>query len=157
MDLSIIMTFKSDGGIKDKHLSYILKRYNFMFPKVEIIVQVDDETDKSKQWLDFNKSKQLNLAVKRSTRNNLLLVDIDMLISKESILEAYNEITLKNFILMAGRLVELDEPTTMAILSTKVSNELPDINVDRYVNHVNNGVMANGCYMITKELYWKCT
>lgn len=156
MELSIVTVFKSDGGIKDKHLTYFLKLYHQMFPNADIVVQVDDETDKSKQWLDFNKSKQLNLAVKKAKYDNLLILDIDMIISKQFIEYAYERLSNEKFILMVGTLVELDEATTMTFLSTHPSNELPDMNYFKFVTHENKGLMANGCYMITKDLYWKC-
>ena len=157
MDLSIIMTFKSDnGGYKDKHLKFIQEYYNKNLPNAELIIQYDNESDMSKKWLDFNKSKQLNLGVQRATRNNLLITDIDMIISVADIVKAYEEIIIKKFILMAGILVELDQTTTDIIFEQGLLYNINELDYTKFTHHINKDTQANGCYMTTKALYNAC-
>ena len=84
MDLSIIIPYKSDGDLRNKHIEFTLKRYKEMFPEAQIIVSEDEKNDK-KSWETFNKSKIINKGFKQVNNNNIFITDIDMIFEKESI------------------------------------------------------------------------
>lgn len=153
--LSIIMTYKSDGSYKDKHLEYSLKRWEYLFPEVEIIV-VEDENKDNKGWKTFNKSKLLNRGVKQATKEVLFFCDIDMVFSQNTILKAYREVFNASIVLPLNKIILLQEDISNKIMKLPIEEKISKYPYDASNSEfrMKEGLSASGCYMITKNNYY---
>ena len=154
MDLSIIMAYKSDnGGLRDKHLHWTLFRYKLMFPEAEIIISEDKQSNLSKDWEGFNKSRFINFGVKNATRNNLLITDIDVVLSKKTIEEGTRVAKDHSLVMPVFNLYRLTESTTMDILSKPPNINMPKIDLSKQSKLIREGTYPCGFHIITKEHY----
>jgi predicted glycosyltransferase involved in capsule biosynthesis len=151
MDLSIIIAFKSDNGIRDRHLKYVVDRYKSMLPDAEIIVSQDTDSQTENHWKDFCKSKYLNLGVEKSTRSNLLIVDADIILSIESTLVALDNINDYSIIFPYNKLYYLNQETTEYILNNQTLKNIS--HEEQILKH--RKYLTGGIYFVTKENYWK--
>ncbi|HEX3045394.1 MAG TPA: galactosyltransferase-related protein, partial [Bacillota bacterium] len=72
MKISALVPFKSDnGGIRDRNLAYVRKRYETLMPEVELVIGED-------QSELFNRSKAINRAAAKATGDLLMIVDGDI-------------------------------------------------------------------------------
>jgi predicted glycosyltransferase involved in capsule biosynthesis len=69
-DVSVLIPFKSDNGPRDAAFQWIKKFYNKAMPEAEICIGEDNSEL-------FNRSKAINNAFKKSTRNIIVVADND--------------------------------------------------------------------------------
>lgn len=74
-DLSIIIAYKEDSLQRKRIFEWNRQRYEFFYPKAEIIIGEDDSNS-----IYFCKSRAINNAVRKSTKKYLLITDIDMIL-----------------------------------------------------------------------------
>ena len=156
-DFSIIMAFRSDGGIRDKHLNWTVEHFRKMFPDAEIIIE-EDNSDKG--WDTFNKSKLLNQGVARSHGRVLFITDIDMIFIKNKILAAVEQIDRYSVVFPLDEILFMDELQTEAILKAKNTASFPRINLfkmpqEKLVRKKRKDRDPGGSYIITRENYDK--
>lgn len=151
LDLSIVIPFRSDGGIRDKQLAYQLKRFELVMPSVEIIV-VEDKFD-GKEWVEFNKAKLLNKGVKKSTKNNILILDVDVLLPKENIVNALNVIKHHGLIFPFNKVLFIQNQESKDVMRRVV--DVPKVDMRFAHEKEKNNYDTWGVYMISKEDYVK--
>lgn len=152
MDLSIIMTYRADNGIRDMHLKYILERYRLTLPNAEIIISEDNSEEKG--WKTFCKSKFVNEGVEKSTKNNLLITDIDVIYDTKTILKALNIVDNYSLIQMFSVLHYLDLSQTNKILTSEISSDLPKDIVLSGKKLNRKHTYRSGCHMLTKSNFY---
>lgn len=141
MNLSIILPIsKYLNGDREDHLFFIKNWYNECFPDAEIIISIDN----SNRTL-FCKSKAINDGVKLTTKDNLLIADIDMYISKFQILENLKKIDKYGWIIPYDKLIKLDKKQTFELMH---GNIFPEEN-----KYYNLHVRAGGLQLVTKEVF----
>lgn len=78
LDVSIIIPFQTDHGIRAEEFEWIKKYYSRVMPEAELCVGLISEKD-------FNRSKAINLAVKKATKQVLVIADGDIFYAPEII------------------------------------------------------------------------
>lgn len=109
-NLSIIVPFKPDGKERDLNWEWIKLRYKKLIPDAEICIGEYD--------LDpYKKSIAINSAVKKSTRDVLLIIDADIILSIESIEKSLELIEKHGVVFPYNRLVKFSKSITDTIIS----------------------------------------
>lgn len=154
-ELSIIMAYRPDGGIRDQHMSWTLEHFRKMFPDAEIIIEKD--TSKDRGWDTFNKSKLLNRGVARSRGKVLFITDIDMVFIKNKILGAVEKADQYSIIFPYDDIFYLGGPVTHQILNARNDARFPrpKVNLSAVPHKKRSDRQANGSYVLTRENYDK--
>jgi hypothetical protein len=84
-NVSIIIPFQTDNGPRDEVFRWVVKFYEKEMPEAEVCIGYTDGDE-------INKSKAINLAVKNSTRDILIIADADVVYDKEIILESIQQL-----------------------------------------------------------------
>lgn len=152
-ELSIIMAFRSDGGIRDKHLKWAVEHFRKMFPDAEIIVEQDSSNDSG--WRTFNKSRLLNKGVARSHGRVLFITDIDMVFVKNRILKAVEKADNYSILFPLNDILYIPADMTKKILSSENTESFPRIPLSLFpIPHKNRAnLQAGGSYVITRANY----
>lgn len=150
MNLSIVITYKSDGGLRDKHLVWTVARYKKMFKNVEIIIS-EDKTSKGDNWQGFCKSKYINLGVKKAKNEFILITDIDILLEKEAILKGIKQLGGCCCVLPYNVLYKLNFGTSNRILIENPEVILPKVNLNKQMKVVITQNKPQGIHLIKKS------
>ena len=151
--LSIIMAYRADGGIRDRHKRWIEKHFALMFPDAEIIIVKDSSKDVG--WDTFNKSKLLNQGVAQSSGRVLFITDIDMVFIKNKILRAIELADQYSIVFPHDKIYFINESITNQILNTRPAARFPRIDLTLMRCKTRNERQAGGSYVITRENYYK--
>jgi hypothetical protein len=84
-NVSIIIPFQTDNGPREEAFKWLVKFYEQEMPEAEVCIGYIDGDE-------INKSKAINLAVKNSTREILVITDADVVYDKQIILEAIRKL-----------------------------------------------------------------
>ncbi len=152
MNLSIIMAYKPDGKIRDRHCKWTTARYREMFPSAEIIISKDSNTKPG--WDTFCKAKYINAGVERAKNNNILITDIDVVFMKNTILKGMRLLKTHCAILPFSSIFYLSEQTTLNILLTPPLWQMPKVALKHEKKKVRVGIKPNGMHLLTKSA-WK--
>lgn len=155
MELSIIMAYKPDGGIRDRHCAWTAARYQAMFPEAEVIVSKDSHSQQHEGWDDFCKAKYINAGVERAKHNNILITDIDVVFVKNVILKGLEVIENHCAVLPFSTIYYLNRNTTEQILNSKPRWQMPKVRYEQQKKRVRIGLKPNGMHLLTKEAWRK--
>lgn len=146
MSFSIILSYKSDGSIRDRHVAYTVARYARLFPTAEIIVSKQDGTD---GWNGFNKSRTINDGVRNSSFSTLLITDIDMIFSREGVVEGLDLIASSCYIVPYSRRIELEKDITFSVLDSY--SDPFEMNLDIANPKIDSDIVQiGGCHIVKK-------
>jgi len=151
MNLSIIIAYRPDGGIRDQHLKWTVARYKRLFPKAEIIISKDAGLG----WDTFRKSKMINLGVKKASNENLLITDIDVIFTFETIIKGLSLIRDHCMIIPMNELWSINRKETNNILKRKPTIKMPIIDSQNCKKKKRIGYRPNGWHIMTKENFYK--
>jgi predicted glycosyltransferase involved in capsule biosynthesis len=154
MNLSIVTTYKSDGGLRDKHLAWTVSRYKKMFKNVEIIIS-EDKTSRKGSWQDFCKSKYINLGVMKAKNDNILITDIDVVLDKQAIVRGIKQLDKYCCILPYNVLYKLNYGTSERVLNESPKIELPKVNLDKQMKVIITQNKPQGIHLIRKSDFIK--
>ena len=124
MDLSIIVAYRGDDGLRTRQMKWTVRRYREMFPEAEVILS-EDKSDQG--WTSFCKSKYINLGVKRSTRSVLLITDIDVVLPRGSILKAVKALDKNCLVVPYNLLYKLSSSSSERILGNLPTKRMPNV------------------------------
>lgn len=155
MNLSIVMAYKPDGGIRDRHCQFTVKRYKAMFPNAEIILSTDNQSKTESGWDSFCKAKYINSGVERAKNSNILITDIDVVFIKNTILKGLQHVENHCAVLPFSVIYYLSRNTTEEILNQKVSCKMPRVRLEQQKKRVRIGLKPNGMHLLTKESWHK--
>jgi len=151
MNLSIIMAYKPDGGIRDKQCAWTASRYRAMFPDAEIIISQDP--NKNPGWDDFCKSKYINRGVAKAKNNIILITDIDVVFVKNAILNGIENLKNHCAVLPFSVIYYLNKHTTETILNAPPIWQMPKIRLEPQKKRIRIGLKPNGMHLLTKEAW----
>jgi len=151
MNLSIIMAYKPDGGIRDKQCAWTAERYRAMFPDAEVIISKDPNDEPG--WDTFCKAKYINLGVEKAKNDIILITDIDVVFIKNVILKAISKLPGHCAVLPFSVIYYLKKATTEAILKTSPKWQMPEVNLEQQKKRVRVGLKPNGMHLLTKEAW----
>ncbi len=155
MNLSIIMAYKPDGGIRDRHCKWTAARYKKMFPEAEIIISTDQKSKKEDGWDTFCKSKYINAGVEKAKNNNILITDIDVVFVKNVILKGLKHIDDHCAVLPFSKIYYLNRDRTEEILNSMPRWQMPRINPAQHKKRIRIGLKPNGMHLLTKKAWAK--
>ena len=153
MNLSIIMAYKPDGGIRDKQCAWTATRYKAMFPTAEIIISKDPS--KKPGWDTFCKSKYINRGVEKAKNDIVLITDIDVVFIKNAILKGIEQLKNHCAVLPFSVIYYLNRQTTEMILKAPVGWQMPKIRFEQQKKRVRIGLKPNGMHLLTKAAWRK--
>ena len=155
MNLSIIMAYKPDGGIRDRHCKWTAARYREMFPAAEIIISTDKSSKAEDGWDSFCKAKYINAGVERAKNNNILITDIDVVFIKNTILKGLDHIKDHCGILPFSVIYYLNRKQTEEILNSKPKWQMPRVKLAQAKKRIRIGLKPNGMHLLTKAAWRK--
>lgn len=144
-NLSIIVPYKPDSDYRVKNWDWIKQRYNKLMPDAEICIGECD-------YEPYNKCFAINSAVKKATRDILLIIDADIIIDIQNISIGMYLMKMHPFVYPYNGLVKLSKNLTDVVLEEKnynLDNITLDKNCERYKTPINS------ICLITKELFEK--
>ena len=152
MNLSVIIPYRADGGVRTRQLEFQLRRFKQMDSSIEVIVSEDKL--KGGAWIDFNKSKLLNQGVERATKDNILILDVDVILNKSDIEKALELVNGKSIVLPYNKINFMSKSDSDRVLNCKPKLDYPYENLHGLVA-IKKELDTNGTYFVTKENYWK--
>lgn len=124
-DLSIIIPYNPENIYAEKVFQWCRNRLEKFLPLAEIVVEV---------YHDLNKSKAINLGVKKASREILLIIEPNIVFNLESMLDALKVIDFYDCIIPCKYAVQLFKDTTDNLLSFDCNVNMCDtkvFNLDR--------------------------
>ncbi|WP_236034898.1 glycosyltransferase family 2 protein [Alkalihalobacterium elongatum] len=118
-NVSILIPFQPDNGQRDLNFKWITDFYKTTMPEAELCIHITN--DKL-----FNKSKAINSAAKKATRDIFVIADADMIISPSSILESIRLLRFHKWIIPFKNIHYLSMNTSNQLLKT-VPNWPPNL------------------------------
>jgi len=153
MNLSVIMAYKPDGGIRDTQCAWTAARYRAMFPEAEIIISTDNNPKPG--WDNFCKAKYINRGVKKAKNNVILITDIDVVFIKNVILKGIAKLKNHCAVLPFSVIYYLNKATTERILKEPPKWQFPEVILNHQRKRVRIGLKPNGMHLLTKEAWRK--
>lgn len=137
--ISIILPYKPDGDRRDIYFNYVFDRYRTMFPDAEIVLGND-----TSGHVAFCRSHAINNGVARSHGDQLIISDVDLLISKQACLQAFG----KAFVIPFGRIWHLTPEDSDRIIKGEKWQDLPTHFVD-----IRESKLAGGIHIMTRQFF----
>ena len=124
-NVSIIIPFQSDNGQREKVFKWIKQFYASVMPKAEICLGLMNGEE-------INKSKAVNLAAKKATKDIFVIADADVVYDPNLILQAIKLIENgEAFVVPFTEVYNVEQKGTMSLLKKKPSWPL-DIKSEEY-------------------------
>ncbi|MDQ0246203.1 putative glycosyltransferase involved in capsule biosynthesis [Bacillus fengqiuensis] len=128
--VSILLPFKTDNGIRHAELQWVIRFYYKIMPGVEICVGENfDEI--------FSRSKAINAAARKATRNVYVLADCDVIYDPDLIVEALHLLQQAPWVIPFNRVLDISKEKTEKLIQTEPEWPLPSIEA-----HCQEGFMA---------------
>ncbi|MBM7653825.1 glycosyltransferase [Neobacillus cucumis] len=108
-DVSILIPYKPDNGIRDINLNWIKKYYKKFFPHAEICVGIS--TDEL-----FNRSRAINLAAQQATRNIFVIADGDIFYEPNVIKDSINHLKAAPWVIPFKKIVRISEKNSRSLI-----------------------------------------
>lgn len=153
MNLSIVIAYRPDGGIRDKQCAWTAARYRAMFPTAQIIISKD--TSGNTGWDTFCKSKFINKGVAKARHDNILITDIDVVFVKNAILKGIQNLQDHCAVLPFSVIYYLNKSTAEKILERKPIWQMPKVRLEKQKKRIRIGLKPNGMHLLTKEAWRK--
>jgi len=141
-DVTIIIPFKSNEEQRIKLLNYNLERYKNIIPEAEVIVSGCGE---SKEWI---KGKAVNLAVNKAKGNIIIIIDSDVVISKDNLIDLLKFAKGKRVVCLKGKKLDINEKSTEELLNKEIS--IIDVDLDKVMR------WDKAVFCMTKDKFLKC-
>lgn len=111
-NVSVLIPFRSDHGPREKAFQWVLKFYEKVIPNAQICIG-DCDTHL------FSKSKAVNNAAKKATRDIFIIADADMIYNPKLITRSI--LLLKNnaWVIPYTRVIDISQKSTESLLATE--------------------------------------
>lgn len=147
LDVSIIIPFQTDHGIRAEEFEWIKKYYSRVMPEAELCIGVINENN-------FNRSKAINLAVKEATKDILVIVDGDVIYDPVIIEKSISLLNEAAFVVPFTEVYNIDEADTKRLLKTEPKWPL-DVNPEECAKQTFYPGFCGKIMVISKELFEK--
>lgn len=124
-NVSVLITSRKGDPIRDRNLAWIVKRYKALFPKYELVLEIDD-----KHTPLFAKAAAMNRAFKRSKGAVVLQSDAEVFCVPVQIRDAVQACDISGWASCYTYMYKLKRLTSGRLLSAPVDG-LPDLSHER--------------------------
>ncbi|WP_051633787.1 glycosyltransferase family 2 protein [Bacillus sp. UNC41MFS5] len=132
-NVSIIIPFQTDNGPREAAFKWLVKYYSIVMPKAEIVIGTINEND-------VNKAKAVNMAAKKATRDIFVILDADIVVTREIIEESIKLLDKAAWVVPFTKIYDVPYELTRNLLKTEPTGPI-DINKEKCnkVNWLYNG------------------
>ncbi|MEW9674400.1 galactosyltransferase-related protein [Ammoniphilus sp. 3BR4] len=111
-NVSVLLPYKPDGGRRDLNFKWIIRFYEAIMPEVEICTGISQ--DKL-----FNRSKAINLAAKKATRDIFIIADGDIIYDSSIIIDSINKLEEYAIVFPFTKYLNISEEASKKLLKTR--------------------------------------
>lgn len=112
--VSIIIPFQTDNGPRAEAFKWIVQYYNRVMPEAELCLGTIDHDE-------INKSKAVNFAAKKATREIFVIADADVVYDPKLIVEAIKELKEAAWVVPFTEIYDINRSKTEGLLQTTPS------------------------------------
>ncbi|WP_209125693.1 galactosyltransferase-related protein [Alkalihalobacillus sp. BA299] len=117
-NVSVLIPFKPDKGIRFHTFKWVLKFYENVLPEIEVCI--GENHDKL-----FNKSKAINTAAKKATKDVFVIADTDIVYNPQIIIQSINLLNNHAWVIPYSKCLDLTEASTTQLLKMEPRWPLP--------------------------------
>ncbi|MDE5412672.1 galactosyltransferase-related protein [Alkalihalobacterium chitinilyticum] len=110
-EVSVLIPFKPSSGIRSKLFEWVLSYYENVLPDVEICIGENDEEP-------FNKSKAINTAAAKATKNIFVVVDSDIVYNPQIIKKSVQLLESHAWVIPYNRCLDITARSTEKLLNS---------------------------------------
>jgi predicted glycosyltransferase involved in capsule biosynthesis len=121
--VSILLPFKADNGIRSAVLQWVIGYYNKVMPGVEICIGENSDEP-------FSKCKAINAAARKATRSVYVLADCDVVYDPDLIVEALHLLQQAPWVIPFNRVLDISKEKTEELLHMEPDWPLPLVEAD---------------------------
>ncbi|HSQ87836.1 galactosyltransferase-related protein, partial [Romboutsia sp.] len=140
-NVSILVPYTSDNGIREKNWTWLKKRYELLMPDVEICIG-------ESTGFPYSRSEAINNAARKATRDIFLIMDADVLFDIKDIEISINMLSDFKIVFPLSKYVKLDNHITKDIISNS-----PNIPISEMKISTNNSKVFFNSYPPGKYKY----
>jgi lipopolysaccharide biosynthesis glycosyltransferase len=141
-NVSILIPYKPDNGIRDINLNWIKSYYRKLFPNAEICVGIS--TDEL-----FNRSRAINLAAQQATRDIFVIADGDIFYEPEVIRDSIEYLKTAPWVIPFRKIIRLSEKNSRSLIAAVPTWPLEI--TDFEIHHASETSHVGGLNIITRE------
>lgn len=147
LDVSIIIPFQTDHGIRAQHFEWIKKYYSRVMPEAELCFGITNDKE-------VNRSRAKNLAVKQATKEILVIADADVIFDPEVIVKSISLLNGAAIVVPFTEVYNLDKGNTEELLKTEPKWPI-DIPFEECTKETFYPGFAGKLLMVKKETFEK--
>lgn len=111
-NVSILIPYQADNGVRDKNLKWIKKFYKKNFPKIEICIGISTGEI-------FNRSQAINLAARQATRDIFVIADGDIFYDPAIIIDSITHLKNDTWIIPFQKIIRISKHNTKRLRKCK--------------------------------------
>lgn len=123
-NVSILIPYRPDGGHRDRLFDWVTIFYRLMMPEVELCIGLMTSED-------FSRSRSINLAAKKATRDIFVIADADILYDPAMIIESIRLLKEYAWVIPHSKIINLTPEKTQELLLAEPRWPFP-INIEGY-------------------------
>jgi len=143
-NVSILIPYKPDSGIRDININWIKCFYETLFPEVEICIGISTENL-------FNRAKAINLAAIQATRDIFVIADGDIFYDPEVIKDSISHLRQAPWVIPFRFIVRISKNNSREVVNSKPTWPL-DITENEII-HTSKYTYLGGLNVITREAF----
>ena len=148
-NLSIIILHSPNGEKdRDNNFNFIYPYMQSIFPNAEFVI-ADDPTSEPY----FCRSHTINHGVRQSTKENLIIMDNDIYLSKELLLQGLELLETSPFVIPFGIIKDLIPPVCDSITSGEPHNYNELVNYSYMDRDIRQDKMAGGLQIFKRQFF----
>lgn len=149
-NISILVPYKSDNGIRDKNWAWIEKRYTSLMPNAEICM--GESTTEL-----FSRSDAINNAARKATRDIFIIADSDITFDIEQIQLGLSMLSKYKFVVPFSHIIRLDSSLTNKLISYPSNISLSSIDTNNCKKDTGTPYyLVGGIGIIEKSTFFQC-
>ncbi|WP_338452880.1 hypothetical protein R4Z09_14040 [Niallia oryzisoli] len=103
--VSILIPFKGDNGIRSAALQWVIRFYQNVIPEAEICIGENSDSF-------FNRCKAINAAAEKAPRNIFVLADADVIYDSDLLIESIHSLEKAQWVIPFNRILDLSKEKT---------------------------------------------
>jgi predicted glycosyltransferase involved in capsule biosynthesis len=147
LDVSIIIPFQTDHGIRADEFEWIKKYYSRVMPEAELCFGIINGKE-------LNKSKAVNLAAKKATKEVLVIADADVIYDPEIIVKSISLLNKAACVVPFTEVYNIERTATERLLKTEPKWPI-DVKFEESTKKSIYPGFAGKLIVISKEIFEK--
>ncbi|MCP1490237.1 galactosyltransferase-related protein [Peribacillus frigoritolerans] len=145
-NLSILIPYQSDNGVRDINFKWIKEFYNTVIPEAEICIGFS--TGKL-----FNRSQAINLSAKQATRDIFVIADGDIFYDPAIITDSIKHLKKETWIIPFRKIKRISKNNTKKLMKTDPTWPLKCEVTDFETIHTSKSNYLGGLNIITRDKF----